>query len=239
MKKLSVELIVALAAAILALAALVAVIALPRSAAQEAAAPSPSASDVPSPGPSPAGAPAPAQGQSPQAAYRLEKLNEVSDMALARQVISDDYLRYLDETVAEKVEAYDSALCNAKIVTVRYAKYWAEAIRADKDKSPADEGYDARFAEYGEYLAEGDNYFRFIEEFSAALLYPNYSDFTMFGTVVGYPAGSEVGGSGGLWAGRFYFEDDEKRTVEELAAAVDELLDACDAARQNWEVEAE
>lgn len=211
MKKLpNLALIVALVAAILALAALVAAIALPQPTAPEDAAP----------------------GQSAQDAYRLEKLNEVSDMALARQVVSKDYLRYLDEAVAEKVEAYNAALCNAKIGALQYAKSWAESIRAYKDLPPANDGYDAAFADYGEYLDEGDNYYRFIEEFSTALLYPNRTDFTVFGTVVGYPAGSEVGGSGGLWATGFYLENWQKGAVEELAAAVDELLDQCDAARQ-------
>lgn len=216
MKKLpTVALIAALAAVILALAALVAVIALPRP-----AAPTLPAADTPAP------------GQTPQDAYRLEKLNEVSDMALARQVVPEDYLRYLDEAVAEKVKAYNAALCNAKLGTLQYAKGWAESIRADKDLTPADNGYDARFADYGRYLDEGDNYYRFIEEFSTALLYPNYADFTVFGTVVGYPAGSESGGSGGLWATGYYLEDWQKGAVEELATAVDELLNEADAARQ-------
>lgn len=211
MKKLpTIALIVALAAAILALAALVAAIALPQPTAPEDATP----------------------GQSAQDAYRLEKLNEVSDMALARQVVPEDYLRYLDEAVAEKVEAYNAALCNAKIGALQYAKDWAESIRASKDLSPEDDGYDAAFADYGRYLDEGDNYYRFIEEFSTALLYPNHSDFTVFGTVVGYPAGSEVGGSGGLWATGYYLGDWKRVVVEELATAVDELLDQCDAARQ-------
>lgn len=211
MKKLStVALIVALAAAALALAALVAVTALPRPAAPEAAAP----------------------GQSAQDAYRLEKLNEVSDMALTRQVVPEDYLRYLDEAVAEKVEAYNAALCNAKMGTLQYAKGWAESIRACKDLSPADNGYDTAFADYGRYLDEGDNYYRFIEEFSTALLYPNYSDFTVFGTVVGYPAGSEVGGSGGLWATGYYLADWQKREIDALGVAADELLNEADAARR-------
>lgn len=234
MKRPTVELTVALVAAILALAALVAVLVLPRT-----AAPTPSAADAPAPTPSAVDTPAPvqSQNQTPQDAYRLEKLNQVSDMALARQVVPEDYLRYLDEAVAEKVEAYNSALCNAKIGAIQYAKGWAESIRNDKDRSPEDDEYDAAFADYGKYLDEGDNYFRFIEEFSTALLYPNHTDFTVFGTVVGYPAGSEMGGSGGLWAGGFYLEDWQKGALEELAAAVDDLLNQCDAARQNWEDE--
>lgn len=87
---------------------------------------------------------------------------------------------------------------------------------------------DAAFASYGRYLEEGDNYFRFIEEFSAALLYPNSYDFTIFGTVVGYPASCESGGSGGLWSMGYYMD---QTCIEELTSAVDALLDQFDAAR--------
>lgn len=162
----------------------------------------------------------------PAAEYRLEKLNEVSDMVLNRQIVPADYFRYLDETVAGKAEAYNNALANAKMMAVRYAKEWADTFR---NMSPEDDWYDAAYAGYGRYLEEGDNYFRFIEEFSTALLYPNHTDFTMFGAVVGYPAGCEAGGSGGLWASGFYLD---QAPMDELTAAVDGLLDAMDAARE-------
>lgn len=157
-----------------------------------------------------------------QTAYAVEKLNEVNDMVLERKVIPEDYLRYLDGPAAEKAETYNAALTNAKAVAVRYAKEWADTFR---EMSPED---DAAFASYGRYLEEGDNYFRFIEEFSAALLYPNSYDFTIFGTVVGYPASCESGGSGGLWSMGYYMD---QNCIEELTSAVNDLLDQFDAAR--------
>lgn len=169
--------------------------------------------------------PSPAAALDADAAYRLEKLNQINDMVLERQVVSEDYLRYLDDALAEQVKAYNVALVNAKGTTVRYAKEWADTFR---DMSPEDDWYDEAYARYGRYLKEGDNYCRFIEEFSTALLYPNPNDFTLFGTVVGYPAGSEMGGSGGLWAVGYYLD---KGPIEDLTAAVDGLLDRFDAAR--------
>jgi len=169
--------------------------------------------------------PAPAPSHDPQEVYCLEKLNEVNDMVLDRQVVPEDYLRYLDEALSEKVKTYNSALVNAKAETVRYAKGWADSFR---EMSPEDDWYDEGFAGYGRYLEEGDNYFRFIEEFSAALLYPNANDFTFSATVVGYPAASEAGGSGGLWATGYYLD---KTWIDTLTSAADELLDQFDAER--------
>jgi len=196
-----------LAALLVAAAALVVALTLPRPAGQ--------ADDPPAAVPS----------LSPQEAYRLEKVNEVSDLVLDRQVVSEDYLRYLDEALAEQVKAYNSALVNAKGETLRYAKSWADTFR---DMSPEDDWYDEAYAGYGEYLEAGDNYARFIDEFSTALLYPNANDFTYFGTVVGYPAGSEAGGSGGLWAVGYYLD---KGAIDALTTAAEDLLDGLDAAR--------
>lgn len=204
-----------LAALAVAAAALAAVLTLPRTAAP--------ADPALSPAPESVSAPAPIL--SPQDAYRLEKLNEVNDLVLDRQVVPEDYLRYLDQALSEEVKAYNVALVNAKAETVRYAKEWADSFR---DLSPEDDWYDEAFARYGQYLKEGDNYFRFIEEFSTALLYPNASDFTLFATVVGYPAASEIGGSGGLWATGYYLD---KSWTDTLTSAVDELLTQFDAAR--------
>lgn len=204
-----------LAALAVAAAALAAALTLPRSAAP--------ADPAPSPAPESVSAPAPTL--SPQDAYRLEKLNEVNDLVLDRQVVPEDYLRYLDQDLSEGVKAYNTALVNAKAETVRYAKEWADTFR---DLSPEDDWYDEAFARYGQYLKEGDNYFRFIEEFSTALLYPNANDFTFFAPVVGYPAASEAGGSGGLWATGYYLD---KTWTDELTSAVDGLLTKFDAAR--------
>ena len=52
--------------------------------------------------------------------------------------------------------------------------------------------------------------------------------------MVGYPAGSESGGSGGLWATGFYLGESEKHYISELTAAVDDLLDQFDATRAAW-----
>lgn len=182
----------------------------------------------------PASSPSAAQPD-PNRAYAMEKLNEVNDMVLNRQVVPGDYLRYLDEALAEKVGEYNSALVNAKAVTVSYAKGWADTFRDSfRNMSPEDDGYDEAYAGYGRYLEEGDNYFRFIEEFSGALLYPNPGDFTFFQTVVGYPAGSEAGGSGGLWATGYYLNEQQRASIDELTAAVDGLLDQFDDARAGW-----
>lgn len=190
--------------------------------------------DAPASDVTPSAAPAPSSGAAqpdPNRAYALEKLNEVNDMVLNRQMVPQDYLRYLDEPLAIKMVEYNSTLSSAKAITIRYAKGWADSFR---NMTPEDDWYDAAFASYGRYLEEGDNYFRFIDEFSTALLYPNSYDFPLFGTVVGYPAGSEAGGSGGLWATGFYLSDSEKQCISALTALVDDLLDQFDAARAAW-----
>lgn len=201
-------------------------------------------SDSETPAPSPdaaqsaAGTPAPGSGTAqsdPNRAYALEKLNEVNDMVLDRQMVPGDYLRYLDEALAEKVEEYNDALANAKGITLRYAKIWADSLR---NVSPEDDWYSEADADYAQYLKEGDNYFRFIEEFSTALLYyPNHHAFMFFQTVVGYPAGCEAGGSAGLWATGFYLDEHERKDIAELNAIADELLDQFDNARAGWEQE--
>lgn len=157
-------------------------------------------------------------------AYRLEKLNAVSDLVLERQVVPSDYLRYLDEELAAAVEEYNWQLANTKSAAVAYAIDVADSFARQAEE-------DGMYAGYARYLEQGDNYFRFVEEFSTAILYPSSdrSWLTLSGTVSGYPAGQESGGSGGLWATGVMI--DPAVPTEALFSAADALLDQMDAAR--------
>lgn len=41
-------------------------------------------------------------------AYRLEKINEVNDLVIQRQVVPEGYFRYLGEELAAAIEEYNS-----------------------------------------------------------------------------------------------------------------------------------
>ena len=66
--------------------------------------------------------PHPAQSADAAESYRLEKLNQITDMVLERQVVPADYLRYVDEELAQAVEEYNSA---TQLLKMNYST-WAE-----------------------------------------------------------------------------------------------------------------
>ena len=160
----------------------------------------------------------------PAAAYRLEKLNEVGDMVLNRQVVPEDYLRYLDGALAQAVAEYNGATAALKSGYSSYAEGVAKSLYYGWEDSTWQEDYN-----------RPDRYYRFIDRLSTLALFSNISDLSRTDPETSYSAAKEGGGSAGLWAWAlhedFHVGEELARSVQDYFTQIDALLDQIDAAR--------
>ncbi len=184
----------------------------------------------------PAPTPAPATEQDANAAYRLEKLNNVNDMILSREIVPQDYLRYLEEGLAGMVEEYNSLTARLKSCYLSHMSNTAWSLAYNYDGVSAPEAYSSRPSYY--YLADPDHpnrYYTFIDRASTLALFPNYSDLAQTDPATAYLAWAESGSSSGLWATSLLhtsLADEETRTMtEEYFHNIDAILDRIDAVR--------
>lgn len=166
--------------------------------------------------------PRPAQSADAAEGYRLEKLNQITDMVLERQVVPADYLRYVDEELAQAVEEYNSA---TTLLILRYTQTATDVVNTlvyEHMESPGD-------------YQQPELYFDWIGRIAHYALYENTLALCSADPVLGYTLAKEVGGSYGMWPGYFHEEgladEDLRQQGEDYLTQVDTLLDQLDAAR--------
>ena len=169
--------------------------------------------------------PRPAQSADAAESYRLEKLNQITDMVLERQVVPADYLRYVDEELAQAVEEYNSATQLLKMNYSIWAEGVVESVLYDFGDAPEPpDPYD-----------RPERYYQMVDRLSTLAFYPNSTDFIFTDPVLSFSAAHESGGSYGLWAiylhEDWYVEEDLARQASDYFTQVDTLLDQLDAAR--------
>lgn len=163
-----------------------------------------------------AGTPAPSQSLNAADTYRLEKLNEISDMVLSREIVPQDYFRYLDEALVAAVESYNEETYRLREQHTVYAARVANAMFYENKESPGD--YD-----------QPQLYYEWIARISHYALYENVRELCGGDPYLSYPLGKEAGGSYGMWAADL--ESGVKKNQQAYFAQVDALLGVLDAAR--------
>lgn len=160
----------------------------------------------------------------PAAEYRLEKLNEVTDLVLERQVVPQDYLRYLDEDLAQAVENYNLATAQLKSNYSVYAENLVHVLIDDTDAPRGPEAYQ-----------QEERYYRMVDRISTLALFQNCYELCLADPYLSFTLAHEAGGSAGLWA---YTLHEPGYVGEGLAGQatayftqVEELLDQLDGAR--------
>jgi hypothetical protein len=156
-------------------------------------------------------------------AYRLEKLNAVNDMVLSREVVQEDYLRYLPEDLAEEVRMYNQETAGLYMSYASYAKDTADALFYEHKESPGD--YD-----------QPELYYEWVGRIARLALYRNTNELCENDPLLVYPLAKEAGGSYGMWAQRIHNQpiapDPEvNRRCEDYFTLIDALLARFDAAR--------
>ena len=168
--------------------------------------------------------PAPTQTDANQV-YRLEKLNEVNDMVLSRQIVSEDYLRYLPEELSAAVKQYNSDTAGLKQWYSSTAEDYAASILYDFDPAPERPGP----------YEESERYYQMVDRMSTLALFRNCADFYKLDPVLSFTVAHESGGSYGLWAGSFheswYVGEELGQKAADYLDSVDALLDKLDEAR--------
>lgn len=156
------------------------------------------------------------------AAYALEKLNEVSDMVLRREGVPEDYFRFLPEGLAETMGQYNADTYVIKAYYGAYAVQVVTALLYEHNEDP------------GDYL-RGELFYSMVERISTLALYGNAEALCRVDPILSYTLVKESGGSYGMWAYRFHEAD---RVGEEMAQRVndyftmlDGLFEQLDAAR--------
>lgn len=166
--------------------------------------------------------PAQAVQMDAEAAYRLEKLNEVNDMVLRREAVPEDYLRYLPEELREPVKRYSADTAGMKADYELRGTQIAQALLYEHREDPGD-------------YERGELFYAMAERISTLSLYRNVSELCQADPVLVYTLAKESGGSYGAWA--YYIEkgvgDDEDavRRRADYLDAVDALLEQFDACR--------
>ncbi len=159
----------------------------------------------------------------PADAYRVEKLNEVSDMVLGREVVPQDYLRYLPEALHEPIEQYNAETCVLKNNYGHHAVGIAKSLFYERDKDP------------GDYL-RGDLFYAMIDRISTLALYRNAEQLCQTDPVLSYPLTKESGGSYGIWAYMLHKQaavgEDLAQQIQDYFTMIDGLLAQLDDSRQ-------
>lgn len=155
------------------------------------------------------------------AAYRLEKLNEVNDMVLAREAVPEDYLRYLPEDLREPVKQYNADTMEMKVSYEQRGTRIAESLLYEHKEDPGD-------------YERGELFYSMADRISTLSLYRNVNQLCNLDPVLTYTLAKEGGGSYGMWA--YYIEHgnygvETKQRRAEYLDSVDALLDQFDAAR--------
>lgn len=164
--------------------------------------------------------PAPAAQSDPVRDYRLEKLNEVSDMILARETVPADYLRYLDQELAAAVEQYNSDTSFIRILYTERATNIVKTLFYEHQEDPGD-------------YAHSDMYYEWVGRISHYAMYENASELCDNDPYLSYTLSKEAGGSGGLWAWRLHqsVPAEVQEQTQDYFTMVDELLTQIDEAR--------
>ncbi len=176
-------------------------------------------------------------GPDPAEAYRMEKRDEIADMVLQRQVVPEDYLRYLDEPLAEEVRAYNEATAN---LHQHYAQMAGNIVNslfyAFDDAGELDENGQLRGPEA---YQQPEHYYDWVGRIAHWAMYANTEALCSADPALCFTLGREAGGSYGMWPASFHQEgiadEDTRSWGEEYQALVDALLDRLDAARSGEE----
>ena len=145
--------------------------------------------------------------------YRLEKINEVNDMVIQRQVVPEGYFRYLGEELAAAVEEYNSMTAGMHCNYARYGNGIAETFFYETKEDPGD--YDRPIL-----------YYEWISSISRLALHKNSYEMLLNDDYLVALAYQELGGSGGLW---FYFVQNDAIGSQELTSEFEEYFAMIDA----------
>lgn len=161
----------------------------------------------------------------PDAAYRLEKLNEVNDMVLRREAVPEDYLRYLSESLAEEVRAYNQSTASMEVNYSDYAIAVANSLFY--------EIYDRE--DPGDY-ERPELYYQWVGRITRLALYRNTYELCLNDPLLIYPLSIEAGGSYGMWPLHFHehiFNSDAEylQMGEDYFSQIDLLLTHMDGER--------
>ena len=158
-----------------------------------------------------------------QQAYCLEQLDHITDLVLERQVIPADCLRYVDDDLAQAVEAYNDSTVLLKLRYTRLATDIVDALVYEHAENPGD-------------YQQPELYFDWIGRIAHYALYEDTYALCAADPVLGYTLAKESGGSYGLWPGYFHdqglaYDQDLWQLGEDYFAQVDALLEQLDGAR--------
>lgn len=164
--------------------------------------------------------PAFAAQSDPNQEYRLEKLNEVNDMILARETVPEDYFRYLDEGLAAAVETYNSDTAAMRINYTYYATNIVKTLFYENQEDPGD-------------YAHSDLYYEWVGRISHYAMYENACELCKNDPYLSYTLSKEAGGSWGLWAYHIHESPsaEVQQQTQEYFSMVDGLLARIDEAR--------
>ena len=181
------------------------------------------------------------QGEdSPSAAYRAGKINDISDFILEREVVPGDYLRFLpeDSSLGETLQRYNEMTGQLTMDAMTQAVELCAALWSSRSGQLTEEEL-AQAEQISERLlgAAGDHWdtpeaiHQAEERIAHWALYENAKELCYGDPLLAHVLVPESGSSYGLWPGSLHGTGERAQRYEEYFALVDDLLDGLDALR--------
>lgn len=155
--------------------------------------------------------------------YRMEKLNEVNDKVLNREIVDEDYLYYLsdNEALCTSLREYNQATASLSLEYAKDATGICTALFYEHKEDPGD--YDQPML-----------YYEWVGRITRLALYRNCEELCDTDPFLCYTLSKEAGGSYGLWAARMHLTSPERiQQSEEYFSRIDSLLAELDEYRRS------
>ena len=147
------------------------------------------------------------------ASVTAERKGGIAGLILRREIVPQDYFRYLDESAAQQTGRYNELTSQLHLYYTGRAAEIAKALLYEHGDDPGD-------------YAHSQLYYEWVGRIARCALYENAAELCANDPYLAYPLAKEAGGSFGLWADRLHEDVDGevKKQLTEYFTLIDTLL---------------
>ena len=185
----------------------------------------------------PSGSASPAPSPSEQ--YRIEKLNDISDLILERAVIPSDYFRYAadDARLLADIRLYNEQTGQLTLAATGYAtSILSGLVEGDQDTAAQLSGA------VWDHLKASEVFHEMERRIAHLSLYENAEELCRADPLLAHLIVPELGGSWGMWPSWLHTfgsagDPNYQTLFQEYLELIDALMDGLDAARDSVQVD--
>ena len=150
---------------------------------------------------------------SDDASVTTEQMGEITGLVLRREIIPQNYFRYLDVSLVQQAERYNELTSQLHLYYTGRAAEIAKALLYEHSEDPGD-------------YHHSQLYYEWIGGIARYALYENAAELCCNDDYLAYPLAKEAGGSFGMWAHRLHEDvsDEIKEQLTEYFTLIDTFL---------------